>query len=107
MALSEDLRPVHVVGGSGDYPDPVVVERSADDEAPTDSLTGSAMQVLKRDGSKEPVDLNKIVRAVGPLRHRPGPSRRHAGRHPDHLGSGRRSDHRGARRAVDPDRGGA
>ena len=64
MALSEDLRPVQIVGGSGGYPDPVVVERSADDEAPTDSLTGSAMQVLKRDGSKEPVDLNKIVRAV-------------------------------------------
>jgi len=30
----------------------------------TDSATGSQMQVRKRDGSLEPVDLNKIVRAV-------------------------------------------
>jgi len=55
VALDQDVlvqevleRPVQVVAGP----------------EPTDSATGSAMQVRKRDGSLEPVDLNKIVRAV-------------------------------------------
>jgi ribonucleoside-diphosphate reductase alpha chain len=59
VALSEDIRPVQIVSnGEGG---PSVDLRG---ESPADSLTGSHMQVRKRDGSLEPVDLNKIVRAV-------------------------------------------
>ena len=48
MALSEDTRSVHIV-----------------DEGPVDAVdTGSTMRVRKRDGSFEPVDVNKIVKAV-------------------------------------------
>ncbi len=46
-----------VVGNQSEHPDPVVID-------PSDTATGSPMQVRKRDGSLEPVDLNKIVRAV-------------------------------------------
>src|SRR5690606_16457552 len=51
-------RPVQVVG---DTPAPPTSTGLVD---LTDSATGSPMQVRKRDGSLEPVDLNKIVRAV-------------------------------------------
>ncbi len=48
MALSEDTRSVHIV-----------------DEGPAETVdTGSSMRVRKRDGSFEPVDVNKIVKAV-------------------------------------------
>jgi ribonucleoside-diphosphate reductase alpha chain len=48
VALSEDTRSVHIV-----------------DEEPADVVdTGSTMRVRKRDGSFEPVDVNKIVKAV-------------------------------------------
>jgi ribonucleoside-diphosphate reductase alpha chain len=60
VALSEDVRPVQIVGEDGDasVDGPVVIG------AEPDTLTGSPMRVQKRDGSFEPVDLNKIVRAV-------------------------------------------
>ncbi|HNJ70775.1 MAG TPA: ribonucleotide reductase N-terminal alpha domain-containing protein, partial [Microthrixaceae bacterium] len=71
MALDQDVvsttesidtaaagRPVQVVG---DTPAPPTSTGLVD---LTDSATGSPMQVRKRDGSLEPVDLNKIVRAV-------------------------------------------
>ena len=48
MAISEDLREIEVLEGDD-------VEASA---------IGIQMRVAKRDGSLEPVDLNKIVRAV-------------------------------------------
>jgi len=48
VAISEDLRDIEVLG--------------ADDSA--DSAIGIQMRVAKRDGTLEPVDLNKIVRAV-------------------------------------------
>ncbi|MBM3663706.1 MAG: ribonucleoside-diphosphate reductase subunit alpha [Actinobacteria bacterium] len=47
VALSEDTRSVHLV-----------------DDGPDLAETGSSMRVRKRDGSFEPVDVNKIVRAV-------------------------------------------
>lgn len=59
MALQEDVRPVQIVGDGRDHqiqPEPALDL--------TDTATGSPMQVCKRDGSLEPVDLNKIVRAV-------------------------------------------
>ena len=46
-----------IVGNQTGHPDPVLLD-------PSDTATGSPMQVRKRDGSLEPVDLNKIVRAV-------------------------------------------
>jgi ribonucleoside-diphosphate reductase alpha chain len=59
VALSEDLRDVEVLGErTNGFADPVVV---SDDEP---SGAGIQMRVRKRDGSLEPVDLNKIVRAV-------------------------------------------
>ena len=48
MAISEDLREIEVLGGQD-------VEASG---------IGIQMRVAKRDGTLEPVDLNKIVRAV-------------------------------------------
>ncbi len=60
MAIQEDMRPVQVVEDQQD--DPVVTGPGTTGAA--DSLTGSPMRVRKRDGSFEPVDLNKIVRAV-------------------------------------------
>ena len=64
----------------------------------------TAMRVRKRNGDTEPVDVNKIVRAVdrvsdGLRRGRPA-----AGRDPDHQRSLRWGDDRRARPALDPDR---
>jgi ribonucleoside-diphosphate reductase alpha chain len=59
VALSEDIRPVQIVDEEA--------EGSAPETQPNidnDALTGSPMRVEKRDGTFEPVDLNKIVRAV-------------------------------------------
>ena len=62
----------------------------------------SPMRVKKRDGGLEPVDLNKIVRAVAPRR------RGARGRRPDACGDAhdqrpvRWRDHDGARRAEHP-----
>ena len=59
MALQEDLREIEVLDERTDgYADPVVVDGDGDAGA------GIQMRVRKRDGSLEPVDLNKIVRAV-------------------------------------------
>jgi len=57
VALSEDIRPVQIVDEEGETP-------GAASRAESDALTGSSMRVRKRDGSFEPVDVNKIVRAV-------------------------------------------
>jgi ribonucleoside-diphosphate reductase alpha chain len=58
-ATGAGTRPVQVVGSEpgAARPTPGVVDL-------TETATGSPMQVRKRDGSLEPVDLNKIVRAV-------------------------------------------
>ncbi len=56
MALSEDIRPVQIVDDEA--------EGATRTPAPGDAGTGSSMRVRKRDGSFEPVDVNKIVRAV-------------------------------------------
>lgn len=60
QATDATVRPVQVVGGVSVHPTP----SSPGPLDPVDSVTGSPMQVCKRDGSLEPVDLNKIVRAV-------------------------------------------
>jgi ribonucleoside-diphosphate reductase alpha chain len=60
VALSEDIRTVQVVGEGDRGPAVTGPEPATGD----DTLTGSPMRVQKRDGSFEPVDLNKIVRAV-------------------------------------------
>jgi ribonucleoside-diphosphate reductase alpha chain len=62
VALSEDVRPVQIVGEAGEPR--VLGPEPGERDITVDALTGSAMQVRKRDGSLEPVDLNKIVRAV-------------------------------------------
>jgi ribonucleoside-diphosphate reductase alpha chain len=61
VALQEDVRPVQIVGEGTDSGGPGGAPAVVD---LTDTATGSPMQVRKRDGSLEPVDLNKIVRAV-------------------------------------------
>ena len=58
MALQEDVRPVQIVG---EDTDPQVLSEPTV-AGVTDTATGSQMRVRKRDGSLEPVDLNKIVR---------------------------------------------
>jgi ribonucleoside-diphosphate reductase alpha chain len=66
VALSEDVREIEVIDDpQGDAPArgdaPVVVGQEDD--------LGTQMRVRKRDGSLEPVDLNKIVRAVARCAH--------------------------------------
>ena len=67
-------------------------------EARDDNPAG--MSVRKRNGSREPVHVDKIVRARGPLRRGPR-RRRHAGGHPHHQRSPRGHHHLRARPAVD------
>lgn len=58
MALLEDLRDTDTIDGTaGVITDPVVISAEPDDG-------DIGMRVRKRDGSLEPVDLNKIVKAV-------------------------------------------
>ena len=59
MALSEDIRPVQIVDEEAEGSAP-----ETQSNVDNDALTGSPMRVEKRDGTFEPVDLNKIVRAV-------------------------------------------
>jgi ribonucleoside-diphosphate reductase alpha chain len=64
VALSEDVRPVQIVGDEIDASHEPQVLTDLEVVSMADTATGSPMQVRKRDGSLEPVDLNKIVRAV-------------------------------------------
>ena len=75
------------------------------DPCRTRRRAGRRMQVRKRNGDTEPVDVNKIVRAVRALRGRLDRRRPAAGRDQDHQRPVRRRDHRRAGPAVDPDRG--
>ena len=61
----------------------------------------------KRNGDAEPVDVNKIVRAVNRCCDGPARRRRHARRDQDHRRPLRRRHHARAGPAVDPDGGGA
>ena len=78
--------------------------------APTASETAapavaSPMKVRKRNGSFEPVDVNKIVRAVGRSCTGLTPGRSAARGHAHHQRPLRRRHHARARPALDPDRG--
>ncbi len=65
------------------------------------------MRVRKRNGASEPVDVNKIVRAVSRCCVGLAGRRRDARRDQDDQRPLRRRDHARARSAVDPDRRGA
>ena len=79
---------------------------SAHRHADHPSTRRTPMQVRKRNGDTEPVDVNKIVRAVERCGRRPRRRRPAAGRHQDHQRPVRRRHHRRAGPAVDPDGGG-
>ena len=75
------------------------------DRSDAEELVTSPMRVRKRDGSLDPVDVNKIVRAVSrSLWRSRRESTRMTGGNPDDQRVVRRRQHRGARHAVDPDR---
>ncbi len=71
----------------------------------TTSYPQTTMRVRKRNGSAEPVDVNKIVRAVSRCCVGPDGRRRDARRDEDDQRALRRRDDARARPAVDPDGG--
>ena len=86
----------------------VPTTRPATSTMPSDeSDPQTTMRVRKRNGASEPVDVNKIVRAVSRCCVGPDRRRRDARRDQDDQRPLRRRDHARARPALDPDRGGA
>ena len=92
------------------------MERDADGDAEprrereangTEAYPQTTMRVRKRNGSAEPVDVNKIVRAVSRCCVGPDRRRRAARRDQDDQRPLRRRHDPRARPALDPDRGGA